>query len=289
MITVFVLLVIVAAASIVAYQNPFTGMSIRYYGNDSLNGPILSPDNASEEGKTDLVAGIPVLAGNKTPPINATDGGNESADEEQEPPIAMNMAGGGGSGGASGTQCTTLWECTEWSECSENGIMTRACTDRNACGTDYAKPCEEMICTYDERDYCSIMVIPDNIHVNMSKNSTFHASVYVDTSMQLYGAEFGLSYDNNTLLVEDLSGGGFFSKDGASTYSLASHANGTIFFAVSRMATNQSVSGSGTVAVITFTPRSSGNSQLVLHNITIAGHGLEVVQCNSTGSVVMVE
>ena len=42
--------------------------------------------------------------------------------------------------------CNEDWICTEWSECVD-GIQTRKCVDKYACGTFYSKPAESQECT----------------------------------------------------------------------------------------------------------------------------------------------
>ncbi|MGC8812006.1 MAG: MopE-related protein [Candidatus Aenigmatarchaeota archaeon] len=50
--------------------------------------------------------------------------------------------------GGGGYVCTPNWVCTEWSACSEEGIQTRTCTDKNNCGITAGKPAETQTCTY---------------------------------------------------------------------------------------------------------------------------------------------
>lgn len=49
--------------------------------------------------------------------------------------------------------CQEDWSCTVWTDCAEN-IQTRACTDRNVCGTTVNKPAETIGCAVggDERN-----------------------------------------------------------------------------------------------------------------------------------------
>jgi hypothetical protein len=48
--------------------------------------------------------------------------------------------------------CVPEWSCTEWSECSFNGLQTRSCTDLNSCGTNAGKPEESRTC--EAINYC---------------------------------------------------------------------------------------------------------------------------------------
>ncbi len=43
------------------------------------------------------------------------------------------------------TSCQESWSCTDWSSCN-NDKQTRACTDTNACGTNFNKPSEKRSC-----------------------------------------------------------------------------------------------------------------------------------------------
>lgn len=45
-------------------------------------------------------------------------------------------------------ECIENWNCTEWSECYENGTQTRSCTDLNNCGTNNDKPATERECEH---------------------------------------------------------------------------------------------------------------------------------------------
>ena len=43
--------------------------------------------------------------------------------------------------------CTTDWQCSTWSECSQSGVQSRTCTDSNSCGTTENKPSTTQSCT----------------------------------------------------------------------------------------------------------------------------------------------
>jgi cysteine-rich repeat protein len=42
--------------------------------------------------------------------------------------------------------CDVNWACSGWSECNENGFMTRQCYDRNNCEQQYNKPAQISAC-----------------------------------------------------------------------------------------------------------------------------------------------
>ncbi|RMF55578.1 PGF-pre-PGF domain-containing protein [Candidatus Woesearchaeota archaeon] len=44
--------------------------------------------------------------------------------------------------------CTENWSCSEWSNCSQEGIQTRICSDLNNCSTTINKPNETQSCEY---------------------------------------------------------------------------------------------------------------------------------------------
>ena len=54
----------------------------------------------------------------------------------------------GGAARAPYYMCDEKWECSDWSECSLNGIKTRKCKEINNCGTKQNKPSEIAECVY---------------------------------------------------------------------------------------------------------------------------------------------
>ena len=42
--------------------------------------------------------------------------------------------------------CEPNWKCSAWSECDDDGIMTRSCRDMNNCDFSYNKPAETTVC-----------------------------------------------------------------------------------------------------------------------------------------------
>jgi hypothetical protein len=45
-----------------------------------------------------------------------------------------------------GGSCTEAWVCTDWGECSTDGVRTKSCYDENECGTENLKPHIEEYC-----------------------------------------------------------------------------------------------------------------------------------------------
>jgi hypothetical protein len=86
------------------------------------------------------------------------------------------------SGGGPVKRCSPNWECTEWSECSQQGKQIRTCTDLENCRTNRDKPKEEKNCTYEEESEQETEpeqepvipepVIPENNQTGNSTNST---------------------------------------------------------------------------------------------------------------------
>jgi Mg-chelatase subunit ChlD len=52
--------------------------------------------------------------------------------------------------------CVEDWSCSDWSDCSQEGIQTRTCTDSNDCGTELIKPSESKYCEYTEGEEAEI-------------------------------------------------------------------------------------------------------------------------------------
>jgi len=56
--------------------------------------------------------------------------------------------GGGGGGGVVSSVCTPIWDCTEWTICSQAKTQTRTCTYTNNCGIVTENPVEIQTCNY---------------------------------------------------------------------------------------------------------------------------------------------
>ena len=50
--------------------------------------------------------------------------------------------------------CTIKWNCTEWSECSPEGIQTRTCTNIGTCPDSFSTPEETRTCEYPTPQIC---------------------------------------------------------------------------------------------------------------------------------------
>jgi len=78
--------------------------------------------------------------------------GDETCSTCPEDCGACPPSGGGrgpsGGGGGGGISCTPVWQCTAWTKCSQAETQTRACTDKNNCGTTTGKPVEIQKCNY---------------------------------------------------------------------------------------------------------------------------------------------
>lgn len=62
------------------------------------------------------------------------------------PPAPTPSPAPSSSGGGGGSLCTGEWDCSGWSECTEEGVQTRTCKTANNCYRD--KPSETQTCTY---------------------------------------------------------------------------------------------------------------------------------------------
>ncbi|MEM3890497.1 MAG: hypothetical protein QXY17_03415, partial [Candidatus Micrarchaeia archaeon] len=126
----------------------FTLSSTIVYVGDTITYNCTASDNSeSYEGSvTTVVTGIDTSsAGTKTARCTATDTAGNSIYEERTytvNQIILPPSGGGGGG------CSPVWQCSEWTECSKEGIRTRTCIDINNCGTTTGKPSETAACVY---------------------------------------------------------------------------------------------------------------------------------------------
>ncbi|MEM4134258.1 MAG: hypothetical protein QXH18_03245, partial [Candidatus Micrarchaeia archaeon] len=133
-------------------ENPtissFTLSSTVVYVGDTITYNCTASDNSeSYEGSVNtVVTGIDTSsAGTKTARCTATDTAGNSIYEERTytvNQIILPPSGGGGGG------CSPVWQCSEWTECSKEGIRTRTCIDINNCGTTTGKPPETAACIY---------------------------------------------------------------------------------------------------------------------------------------------
>ena len=47
--------------------------------------------------------------------------------------------------------CMEKWHCSDWKECTNDGLELRACVDENKCGTSARKPAEARSCSYGKK------------------------------------------------------------------------------------------------------------------------------------------
>jgi len=88
--------------------------------------------------------------------------------------------GGGGGGGGGIYYCASNWTCTEWSECSENGIEIRTCTDLKKCKTakspEQVRTCKKNISespveSEDENNQSSLSINSDGDSSSLGKKN----------------------------------------------------------------------------------------------------------------------
>ncbi|MGC9521295.1 MAG: LysM peptidoglycan-binding domain-containing protein [Anaerolineae bacterium] len=106
-------------------------------------------------------------------------------------------------------------------------------------------------------------------------------SVMVEDVTNLFGVEFHITFDPNIVEVVDADAGtaevqvgfGDFLSPDFVAQNEADNTTGVIDFAISQMPTHGPVSGSGTLATITFKGRASGTSDVAFSNVLLADSG----------------
>lgn len=71
---------------------------------------------------------------------------------DKEPPSDHRPGRSGGGGPA--FACMENWRCTEWSECSKDGLQMRVCVDLSNCSTSFSRPNEVAYCLYTPNPTC---------------------------------------------------------------------------------------------------------------------------------------
>jgi hypothetical protein len=101
----------------------------------------------------------------------------------------------------------------------------------------------------------------------------FSAGVGIETPEDIYAGELELHFDPAVLHALDAVEGGFLSQDGAGTFPIANidNAAGMISFASSRYGVKTGVTGSGSLAGVTFRHVGCGLTALDLQNAVLVG------------------
>jgi len=256
-----------------------------------------------------------VLDNNINNTINITNASQQSepiispAFNETTPSIPQNQtnqtnrtiipSGGGGGGGSSsggGSSLSCSNECSSGQRCNGNYL--------EYCGNYDSDPCLE----WGNSSYCScgcsnnscntcpsnfstnISVSPTTVIINRSNTENFSISIDINTNAYVYAGEFKL-YFNKTKINATCEGtwrgsnapcvieGDFLKSDGASVFPVitVNNTEGWISFADTRIGVQSGVTGSGTLANITFYVKSTGASLLDLINVTLSDISLNPV------------
>jgi len=101
--------------------------------------------------------------------------------EDLPPESSSGSSGSSGGGGGGGIYyCASNWTCTEWSECSENGIEIRTCTDLKKCKTakspEQVRTCKKNISespveSEDENNQSSLSINSDGDSSSLGKKN----------------------------------------------------------------------------------------------------------------------
>ncbi len=139
-----------------------------------------------------------------------------------------------------------------------------------------------------------VKIVPATSTIQVGE--TVVVSVTVENVSNLFGAEFHLSFDASILEVVDadagtggiqISMGDFLAPDFVAQ-NLADNATGTIDFAISQMAPHAAVSGSGTLATITFKGKAAGTASVSFTSVLLADAGGGQIPSSSQNATVTV-
>jgi hypothetical protein len=115
--------------------------------------------------------------------------------------------------------------------------------------------------------------------------------VKINTTGNIYAAALKLKYNGNVLNATEALEGGFLKQDGSTTYPLISidHYTGTINYACTRVTTQDGVSGTGDLLVVTFDALQPGASQLELDSFDIVDANTDSIETSAEGGSVNVQ
>jgi len=139
-----------------------------------------------------------------------------------------------------------------------------------------------------------VKIVPATSTIQVGE--TVVVSVTVENVSNLFGAEFHLSFDTSILEVVDadagtggvqISMGDFLAPDFVAQ-NLADNATGTVDFAISQMAPHAAVSGSGTLATITFKGKAAGTASVSFTSVLLADAGGGQIPSSSQNATVTV-
>jgi len=125
----------------------------------------------------------------------------------------------------------------------------------------------------------STQVYVNPAYQDVPVGSKFNISINIITTDQIYAGEFKLYFNKTKIVANSVVEGDFLKKDGASTFPviIINNTEGWISFADTRFGVQSGVTGSGTLANISFNVTSSGASILDLINVTLSDISLNPV------------
>lgn len=139
-----------------------------------------------------------------------------------------------------------------------------------------------------------VKVVPATSSIQVGE--TVVVSVTVEDVTNLFGAEFHLTFNAAVLEVVDADAGtggvqigmGDFLTPDFVAQNLADNATGTVDFAISQMAPHAAVSGSGTLATITFKGKAEGTANVAFTSVLLADAGGGQIPSSSQNGTVTV-
>ena len=125
----------------------------------------------------------------------------------------------------------------------------------------------------------STQVYVNPAYQDVPVDSKFNISINIITTDQIYAGEFKLYFNKTKINANSVVEGDFLKKDGASTFPviIINNTEGWISFADTRFGVQSGVTGSGTLANISFNVTSSGASILDLINVTLSDPNLNAI------------
>jgi len=158
-------------------------------------------------------------------------------------------------------------------------------------GTLFAPPSSSVLAAD-----AKVRIVPAATDVDISQTAVLQ--VYVEDITNLSGAEFHISFDASRLEVIDADAG----QDGVQIHigdflsadfvpkNEANNTTGEIDFGIARMAPNNPVSGSGTLASITFRGIAAGTANVTLSSVLMSDpNGTQIPVSTESGSITVQE
>lgn len=257
----------------------------------NITGLVANPNannqNQSSQPQQNTSVQNPSVENNQTAPIPPITG--QATNKTMTNAMNRTTTSGGGAGGGSGSgsgggttqtpACPTCPGPSAWSLC-QDGQQTR--TNYN-CNSTTSYQCQQ----YTEPQGCTIDV---NVYVspstvNTNNNNDFTVNVMINSTKDVYAAQFNLYFDNNILDVLNVIEGDFLKSDGAETFPTfeINNTSGKILVGVTRITSQTGVTGQGMLATITFHAKNAGTSALDLTEVLVSDPDLSALSVNAMG------